>query len=177
MKKIKIIIIAAGFIAAAILYSFSGKDSEAVLLKSGTEAEAFDSDKGPDSTAPGEAANCDSALKEDIESLKTEISGLKESIELLKKDGINIVLSDTSAQSVEAVYFPESGQQEDSGLVNINTADKDELMELPGIGESKADSIISYREDYGAFESIEEIMNISGIKEAAFEKLKDKITV
>ena len=175
MKKIKIIIIAAGFIAAAILYSFSGKDSEAVLLKNGTEA--FDSDEGQDSTDSGEAANCDSALKEDIESLKTEISGLKESIELLKKDGINIVLSDTSAQSVEAVYFPESGQQEDSGLVNINTADKDKLMELPGIGESKADSIISYREDYGAFESIEEIMNISGIKEAAFEKLKDKITV
>lgn len=64
-----------------------------------------------------------------------------------------------------------------SSLININTASKEELMTLPGIGESKAESIISYRNQNGYFNSIEDIMNISGIKEGAFEKIKDFITV
>ena len=50
-------------------------------------------------------------------------------------------------------------------------------MTLPGIGQSKAEAIISYREEHGAFQSTEEIMNISGIKEKAYEKVKDSITV
>ncbi len=62
-------------------------------------------------------------------------------------------------------------------IVNINTASKEELMTLPGIGESRAESIISYREKHGRFATIEDIMNISGIKEAAFNKIKDYIRV
>lgn len=61
--------------------------------------------------------------------------------------------------------------------VNINTASKEELMSLRGIGESRAEDIIRYREKYGGFQSIEDIMNVSGIKDAAFEKIKDSITV
>lgn len=61
-------------------------------------------------------------------------------------------------------------------LININKASKEELMTLTGIGESKALAIISYREKT-PFEKIEDIMNISGIKESAFEKIKDYITV
>ena len=45
------------------------------------------------------------------------------------------------------------------------------------IGESRAEDIIRYRETYGGFQSIEDIMNVSGIKDAAFEKIKDSITV
>ncbi|MDD6211664.1 MAG: helix-hairpin-helix domain-containing protein [Clostridiales bacterium] len=62
-------------------------------------------------------------------------------------------------------------------LVNLNTAGKEELMTLTGIGEMRADAIISYRENSGPFTSIEEIMNVSGIKEASFQKIKDHITV
>lgn len=61
--------------------------------------------------------------------------------------------------------------------VNINTASKEELMTLSGIGESKASQILSYREEAGAFRAIEDIMKISGIKEGVFGKIKDKITV
>ncbi len=61
--------------------------------------------------------------------------------------------------------------------VNINTASKDELMTLSGVGESRADAIIAYRTENGPFASTEEIMNISGIKEGLFGKIKDKITV
>jgi competence protein ComEA len=62
-------------------------------------------------------------------------------------------------------------------LININTADADQLMELPGIGETKAAAIINYRESYGPFTAIEQIMNVSGIGPSTFENLKDLITV
>lgn len=64
-----------------------------------------------------------------------------------------------------------------TGLVNLNTATKEELMTLKGIGEAKAEDIIRYREKSGGFKKIEEIMKISGIKEAGFQKIKDRITV
>ena len=63
-----------------------------------------------------------------------------------------------------------------SSLVNINKASKEELMSLPGIGERKAEAIIKYRNSK-SFSNIEDIMNISGIKEAAFNKIKDKICI
>ena len=62
-------------------------------------------------------------------------------------------------------------------LININKATRDELMTLPGIGESKADDIISYREEHGDFSKIEDLMNVSGIKTGVFDKIKDRITI
>lgn len=64
-----------------------------------------------------------------------------------------------------------------SKLININTADEKELDSLPGVGPAKAQDIISYREENGGFQSIEDIKNVKGIGESCFEKLKDKITV
>lgn len=61
--------------------------------------------------------------------------------------------------------------------VNLNTADRETLKTLPGIGDAKADSIIQYREEHGPFGSAEEIQNISGIKSAVFSKIKNLITV
>jgi competence protein ComEA len=61
--------------------------------------------------------------------------------------------------------------------VNINTAGKDELMTLPGVGEARADAIIAYREENGGFKSAEDIMKIEGIKEKSYAKLQDKICV
>lgn len=61
--------------------------------------------------------------------------------------------------------------------ISLNTASKEELMTLPGIGESKADDIISYRNTNGNFEKIEDIMNIAGIKESIFEKIKSYLTL
>lgn len=63
------------------------------------------------------------------------------------------------------------------GKVNINTANESELDTLPGIGPSRAKDIINYREKVGAFKSIEEIKNVSGIGESAFEKMKEIITI
>ena len=61
--------------------------------------------------------------------------------------------------------------------ININTAGKEELMTLTGIGEAKADDILKYREEHGSFGSIEELMQINGIKEGVFNKIKDDITI
>lgn len=76
----------------------------------------------------------------------------------------------------ESVKF-KSGNKEDSGLVNINSASTEQLMTLPGIGESRAKAIVDYREQNGGYNTIEDIMNVSGIKESAFNKIKDYICV
>ena len=68
-------------------------------------------------------------------------------------------------------------QSSAGGKVNINQASKEELMTLPGVGASKAESIIRYREENGRFQKIEDIMEISGIKEGLFEQIKDLIQV
>ena len=99
--------------------------------------------------------------------------------------GIN--LADKLADG-QKVYIPSEGEHAegilsiDSGdvqsvMININTASEAELMTLPGIGQSRAKDIINYRVKNGLFESIDDIMKVSGIKEAAFEKIKDLIKV
>lgn len=86
----------------------------------------------------------------------------------------------------QKLYFPREGEaaeestaqsQAAPGLVNINTADMETLCTLPGIGESRARDIISYREANGGFEACEDIMKVPGIKTAAYGKICDKITV
>lgn len=65
----------------------------------------------------------------------------------------------------------------DGGRININTAGEEELTRLTGIGPGRAKAIIAYREEHGGFKSAEEIMNVSGIGKASFEKLKNDITI
>ena len=93
-----------------------------------------------------------------------------------KKAGIQ-TSPDSDMQTTDRNARSNSAPALENGLVNLNTADVAALMTLPGIGESRAKAIISYREQHGAFAQIEDIMKISGIKQAAFSKIKDKITV
>ena len=66
---------------------------------------------------------------------------------------------------------------EEDGRININTATKSELMTLPGIGVAKAEAILTYRTEQGAFGSIEDLKKIPGIKEGIFEQLKERIKI
>ena len=93
-----------------------------------------------------------------------------------KKAGIQ-TSPDSDMQTTDRNVRSNSATALENGLVNLNTADIAALTTLPGIGESRAKAIISYREQHGAFAQIEDIMKISGIKQAAFSKIKDKITV
>lgn len=70
-----------------------------------------------------------------------------------------------------------AGESGASGLVNLNTASEEQLCTLPGIGSSKARSIIAYREEHGSFERIAGIMDVAGIKDGLFQKIKAYITV
>ena len=109
----------------------------------------------------------------------------RESVNLASKvsDGMQITIynkeeaASLPAGSGSAVGNTGQGGTSGSGLVNLNTATKEELMTLKGIGEAKAEDIIRYREKSGGFKKIEDIMKISGIKEAGFQKIKDNITV
>lgn len=64
-----------------------------------------------------------------------------------------------------------------SGKVNINTADRTALMTIPGVGQSKAEAIIQYRQEHGGFGNVEEIMQVAGIKEGSFAKMEPYICV
>lgn len=86
------------------------------------------------------------------------------------------------------LYFPAIGEeistvtesgvgQADDGKVNLNKASQEDLLTLTGIGPSKAEAIIEYRDQNGPFKEVEELMEISGIGEKTFEKLKGEVTV
>ena len=90
-------------------------------------------------------------------------------------DGQKLVVP--SVDEVESDRYGQIADDAENGLVNINTADKTRLMTLPGIGETRAEAIIAWREQNGSFQTPEEIMQVSGIKEAAYEKIKRLITV
>lgn len=71
----------------------------------------------------------------------------------------------------------DSNSDSASDMVNINTAGIDELMELPGIGQTKASAIVEYREKNGTYNDTSDIKNVSGIGEALYERIKEKIEI
>lgn len=98
----------------------------------------------------------------------------------LTEDGERIYVpskEETRKEESENSAGMEGRMPGDAGKVNLNTAAKEELMTLTGIGESKAESIIRYRKENGAFRSIEDIMKIEGIKSGVFNKIKEDIRV
>lgn len=90
--------------------------------------------------------------------------------ECLKNDSSSVIVNKESTPKVD-------NNNGKSDKISINNATKEELMQLNGIGESKASTIIEYRNTNGPFKSIEDIKNVSGIGEVAFEKIKDDITL
>jgi competence protein ComEA len=86
----------------------------------------------------------------------------------------------------DQIYFPEIGEENvpstrmggsGEGLININTASVAELESLPGIGPALAQSIVDYRAAHGAFDTVEEIMEVEGIGQGIFDEIKELITV
>ena len=88
-----------------------------------------------------------------------------------RQDRVPGVVIETEAE------VPREEMAPDFAPVDLNTATAEELDTLPGIGESLARRIIAYREANGPFGSIEEIMEVSGIGEAKFAELEDRVTV
>lgn len=77
----------------------------------------------------------------------------------------------------EAQGMETGGETSSDGRVDINRAGKEELMTLNGVGETRAQAILAYRESHGKFSSVEELMQVEGIKEKTYEKLKEQIRI
>lgn len=92
------------------------------------------------------------------------------------KNQEKIIIPKIKEKIEEDVLIEEKYEQDYSDVVNINTASRDELTSLEGIGEKTAERIIEYREN-NSFDSLEEIMEVKGIGEGKFEKIKGKICV
>lgn len=91
-----------------------------------------------------------------------------------------MIEADTGTDTGEAGQSADSSQEasaQPDGLININLATESELSTISGIGAGKAAAIVKYRQETGGFTSIEEIMEVSGIGQGIYEKIKDKITV
>ena len=87
------------------------------------------------------------------------------------------VLQTPAAAEEAPASAPEAETREEKIPVNINTATKEELMTLPGVGEVLADRIIEYRETYGRFVAAEQLMDVSGIGEQRYADLADLVSV
>ena len=92
------------------------------------------------------------------------------------EDGTQITIA-SSKDNKKKEKSQNKGTDANSGKVNLNQASKEELITLTGIGEAKAVAIIAYREANGRFQKIEDLMNITGIKEGVFDKIQSQICV
>ena len=107
---------------------------------------------------------------------KDEVKNFKKTKEIEKQVIEKCIQKDETSLTNDACIEDNKKDNNQSTKININTATIEELMTLPGIGESKAKSIIKYREN-AQFKSIEDIKNIQGIGENLFAKIKENITV
>lgn len=134
------------------------------VLQAGSRLyQAVEEAGGLTANARAEAVNLARIL---LDSEQIYIPNIAESIDQIEKETQNVI-------SPAAVVSSASSDN----LLNINQASESELMQLPGIGQVKAAAIVTYRNSNGPFSSIEEIKNVPGIKEAAFDKIKGMITV
>ena len=100
-----------------------------------------------------------------------------ESVPYLIKSAQRGAESTAASESESAVLAQGSAEAPEQLLVSINTASSAELTALNGIGTAKARAIVAYREEHGAFGTVDELLNVNGIGEATLEKLREFITV
>lgn len=98
-----------------------------------------------------------------------------EEVELENDADPDVLNPQTILKDHDVIIIPTLAPE--SPRISINTATKEQLMELPGVGEGTAEAIITHREQEGLFQSLEDLMQVKGIGEAKYEKLKDRISL
>lgn len=197
-EYIKHMVIAAGVTASVAFYIFGngieGKTkSEGIvfekLTKEGAAGETGDPEGAENAKGTTGSENGSISLEEGFnDKQKQELEEIfSEALNSTLKEEVSSALREEMLKLGEEGYLERAKNEAESlmareaeekrGMVDINTAGVEELMKLEGIGEKRAADIISYRETMGGFNSIEELMNVSGIKEAVFNRIKDKIYV
>lgn len=170
------------FIAVSTIFFFLRiKDQESKVRYRAMAGE----EKGDDSATGESGAESPEKERSTIENPTTESLTIESfSTESLTTESPTIE-SSTKESSTKESFTKESSATGSSSSksekittkININTASEEELRTLKGIGPATAKSIILYREEYGAFSAIEEIMNVKRIGEKTFAKIKERITV
>ena len=119
------------------------------------------------------------AMEKETEAMEKETDAMEKETEPAAENSSHAIqdAEDETENSTVKEQVKELVSEKKSGKININTANSEELQSLKGIGPSTASSIIAYREEYGGFSSIEEIMNVKRIGEKTFAKIKDRISV
>lgn len=205
IKLLRYCIIAAGIVISAAFYIVSGASDADYSLYVGTDAEQagtldeasrrklsddgvslsddagnderFFADADPGNDVSGAAAfTADGVMTGISEEFKAELrsvikAAVREELVSICDDGYLETALDKAAE------YSAGEAERRKGLVNINTADRQELMTLAGIGEKRADDIIAYRQQHGNFAEPSDIMKVSGIKASLFEKIRDKICI
>lgn len=190
-KKAIVLAASAAVFTAIMIFLATGKNKEPVKQAVPTEAE---------NTVVKQEANNDESSETIVIDIKGAVqhpgvyemrTGDRVSQAIEKAGGTKEQADEAQVNLAEilqdgtVVYIPKKGeetavQQGDGGkgaLVNINTATLEELQGISGVGPSKAEAIIAYREENGRFQTIEDITKVSGIGEKSFEKIKSSITV
>ena len=160
------------FLLCSALYLFLSVEErgEKVLYqgRAGEQSEAADAmEKGTD------------AMEKGTDTMGKETDAMEKETEPAAENSSHAIqdAEDETENSTVKEQVKELVSEKKSGKININTANSEELQSLKGIGPSTASSIIAYREEYGGFSSIEEIMNVKRIGEKTFAKIKDRISV
>ncbi|GLI87250.1 competence protein ComEA [Bacillus subtilis] len=197
-KKAIVLAASAAVFTAIMIFLATGKNKEPVKQAVPTEAE---------NTVVKQEANNDESSETIVIDIKGAVqhpgvyemrTGDRVSQAIEKAGGTKEQADEAQVNLAEilqdgtVVYIPKKGEEtavqqggggsvkSDGGkgaLVNINTATLEELQGISGVGPSKAEAIIAYREENGRFQTIEEITKVSGIGEKSFEKIKSSITV
>lgn len=185
---------AALILSSVLLLTACGSKAEEIELEEVVQEEVVEEEKREETT-DSETAEwiyihvCGHVLNPGVYKLPQE-SRIFEAIEAAggiteeaQESAMNLAEVLTDGQQI---YIPskeewkESEEQtetahQDDGKVNLNSASAEELMTLSGIGQAKADAIIQYREEHGGFQNIEELKEVTGIKDGVFQKVKDQI--
>ena len=127
----------------------------------------------------GEQSEAADAMEKETEAMEKETDAMEKETEPAAENSSHAIqdAEDETENTTVKEQVKELVSEKKSGKININTANSEELQSLKGIGPSTASSIIAYREEYGGFSSIEEIMNVKRIGEKTFAKIKDRISV
>lgn len=203
LKKYKIAVLIAAAAAFLFVYQSQEQDSGGEKTKL-LDEEALSMELEPSETTPDQSA--ESQPEELIVDVKGEVKapgvyemkpgeryhhviddagGLTEqadaaqiNLAALLEDGMVVHVPKIGEIPNEPVQMP-GGAHASGGekLVNLNKALSEELQTLTGIGPAKAEAIIAYREEAGGFKAVEDLMNVTGIGEKTYEKVKDSISV
>lgn len=178
LERILLGLTAAFVLGAALIFCFGNRSASVIVMTEPSSSGAVLA-----ASTQGEGDQSGEKLEESglpTNSVSAEPSILEETAEPNAAATTKTESPDTaSSEPATAFPAPESTEagQADEPKINLNTATAEQLETLPGIGEKRAEAILTYREKHGPFSKIEDVVKVSGIGQGIFSKIKPYLTV